>query len=66
MTYEIRFNCSKELKDSVVTLHQKGFSDIVKTRFYEKVFLLGWFDLMTQLTKLSDEDMKIKLLKLRK
>lgn len=66
MNYEIRFTCEKELKDTLDALHKKSFNDLKRTAFYQKVFLLGFNNLLFQLTKNQPKEVLINLLKIRR
>ena len=49
--HEIRFRCSKELFTLIDNLYQSIGKDFKRTSFYEKIFLLGIYDLQKQMVK---------------
>ena len=63
---EIRFTATSELKDVVDNLHNKSFNDLKRTAFYQKVFLLGWNELLNQLIKQQPKEVLINLWKIQR
>ena len=63
---EIRFSCETEFKQAVDNLRSKGFSDIVRTRFYEKIFLLGFNQILLQINDKGEKQALIYLLGIKK
>lgn len=63
---EIRFSCETEFKQAVDNLREKGFKDIVRTRFYEKVFLLGFNQILLQIQSKGQEQALVYLLGIKK
>jgi hypothetical protein len=63
---EIRFAIESDMKAAVDNLQRESFSDLVKSKFYSKIFLLGWNNLLQQLMKQQPKEVLLNLLKIKK
>jgi hypothetical protein len=63
---EIRFNCETDFKNAVDILRQRAFKDIVRTRFYEKIFLLGFNQILIQIQSKGEKEALVYLLGIKK
>jgi hypothetical protein len=63
---EIRFPVTSELKGIVDSLYSSKFSELKRTSFYQKIFLLGFNDVLSQLMKQEPKQVLINLMKIKK
>jgi plasmid replication initiation protein len=63
---EIRFSVETDFKQAVDNLREKGFKEIVRTRFYEKVFLLGFNQILLQIQSKGEREALVYLLGIKK
>jgi len=63
---ELRFPIESDLKEQIDNLQKKSFNDLKRTSFYEKVFLLGYNDLLSQLINKLPREVMTNLMKIKK
>jgi hypothetical protein len=63
---EVRFYVESDLKEQIDNLQKKSFDDLKRTSFYERIFLLGYNELLSQLMNKLPKEVIANLMKIKK
>jgi len=63
---EVRFYVESDLKEQIDNLQKKSFDDLKRTSFYERIFLLGYNELLSQLMNKLPKEVLVNLMKIQK